>query len=122
MDARARRALQLKLAPNFEKMAMEAAHRVFDSRMQPLEARLAKIYRRLREALLSGRPTTRLDLDLSQHRRILLEQKRLCALCGYRFSSDDFIYTLDDDDEVYVADHIPCQSEVVLSKYYRRQS
>ena len=107
------------IAPNFEAMARLSLRKVEYCTGQT-ERRLATVFRRLRASQLSGRPNTRLDLETRRHKTVFDSQGRRCGLCSYKFESPDFVYALEDDDEVYVSPHDAKPDEVVLPKYYRR--
>lgn len=108
-----------EVAPNFESLAAVALDQLGDSTHE-VRRRLATVFRRMRSARLHGRNVTSLDLESRRHKRLFDEQDRRCALCNYAFTSPDCVYNLDDDDDVYVCNHVPVDGEVVLDKYYRR--
>lgn len=105
--------------PNFERYAEDALRTKFSAYGQESLRRLATVFRRLWTAR-KGRETTSLHLGQRRHQALFASQNRRCAACRYQFTAADEFYALDDDDEIYVTDHVPMDGEVVLSKYYRR--
>ncbi len=107
------------VAPNFEDLAASALEKHGASTSET-RRQLSTVFRRMRSSRLQGRSTTSLDLESRRHKALFESQNRRCALCNYEFIAPDCVYSLDDDDDVYVYEHVPRAGEVALDRYYRR--
>jgi 5-methylcytosine-specific restriction endonuclease McrA len=108
--------------PNYERLASNSFRQRFpgDEEYGSVAA-LASIYRHLRRAHIYGRTDlSRLDLTLRSHKRILDEQRRRCACCGYLFSDGQLLYNYADPEDFEQPGRQVVDNEVFLETYYRQ--
>lgn len=108
--------------PNYERLANNAFRRIFPTHEEPscINA-LASIYRNLRRAHVYGRAdVSRLDLTLRSHKRLLEEQDRRCACCGYLFTETQVAYNYADPEDFEQPGEPTLPNEVNLDTYYRQ--
>jgi hypothetical protein len=108
--------------PNYERLAASACERKFGSGTeQSMVAALATIYRNMRRAHVFGRgDVTSLNLETRKQRRILDEQARRCACCGYEFSESQIRYNYADPEDFEQAPNPLSEDEICLDTYYRQ--
>jgi hypothetical protein len=108
--------------PNYERLARTACERLFGSDNEThMVSGLSSIYRNMRRAHLFGRSDiTSLNLTHRKQRRILEEQGRRCACCGYEFTESQIRYNYADPEDFEQAPAPTSEDEVCLDKYYRQ--